>query len=90
MSRNASLNLNEINYDKPVDGQIKLREKEFACVVSWSDRIDFLQKSTQKVAKKLKNYEDAAVKKQHKLTQNRLDECSMQQKRDLNMVSHNS
>ena len=90
VSRNASLSLNEINYDKPVDGQIKLREKEFACVVSWSDRIDFLQKSTQKVAKKLKNCEDAAVKKQHKLTQNRLDECSMQQKRDLNMVSHNS
>ena len=62
MSRNASLNLNEINYDKPANRQIKLREEEVACVLSWSERIDFIQKSTQKVAKKLKNYEDAAFK----------------------------
>ena len=62
VSRDASLNLNEIKYDKPANGQIKLREKEVACVVSWSERIDFIQKSTQKVAKKLKNYEDAAIK----------------------------
>ena len=27
MSRNASLNVNDIDYDKPVNGQIKLREK---------------------------------------------------------------
>ena len=27
MSRNARLNLNDINDDKPVNGQIKLREK---------------------------------------------------------------
>ena len=27
MSRNASLNLNDIDYDKPVNGQIKLREE---------------------------------------------------------------
>ena len=89
VSRNGSLNLNEINYDTPVNGQIKLREKESACVVSWSDRIDFIKKSTKEVAKKLKNYEDAAFKKKI-TTRNRLDEYSMQQERDLKMVSHSS
>ena len=63
MSRSASWNLNDINYDKQINGQIKLIEKESTCVENWRERIDFIRKATQEVAKKLKNYEDAATKK---------------------------
>ena len=35
-SRNVNQNLNDINYDKQVNGLTKLREKELACVVNWS------------------------------------------------------
>ena len=87
MSRCGSWNLNDINYDKQINGQIKLIEKESTCVENWSERIDFIRKATQEVAKKLKNYEDACNKEENKLTQHRLDEYSMQQERYPDTVS---
>ena len=63
MSRNVSLNPNDINYDKQVNGQIKLNETELACVANWSWKIDFTRKTTQSVVKNFKNYENAATEK---------------------------
>ena len=35
LSHNESLNLKDDNYWKPINGQIKLRVREYTCVVNW-------------------------------------------------------
>ena len=66
MSLGKSLNPRVNNCDKQFDGQIMLNEKELTCVASWSERIVFIKRATQEVAKKLKNWKDAAFKKKMK------------------------
>ena len=66
MSLGKSLNPRDNNCDKQFDGQIMLNEKELTCVASWSERIVFIKRATQEVAKKLKNWKDAAFKKKMK------------------------
>ena len=48
---------------KSINGQIKLSVREYMCVVNWRWRTVFTGNATQEVAKKLKNWEDAATKK---------------------------
>ena len=55
MSHKESLNPRDNNGCKQVNGQIMLNEREFTCVASWSERIVFIKRATQEVAKKLKN-----------------------------------
>ena len=55
MSLGKSLNLRDNNCDKQVDWQTMLNEKELTCVASWCERIVFIKRARQEVAKKLKN-----------------------------------
>ena len=63
LSRDESLNLKNYNRWKPINGQIKLSVREYTCVVNWWWRAVFTRNATQEVAKKWKNWEDAAFKK---------------------------
>ena len=63
LSRDESLNLKDDNYWKPINGQIKLSVGECTCVANWRWRAVFTRNAKQEVAKKLKNWEDAAIKK---------------------------
>ena len=55
LSLNETLNPRDYSCDKQLNGQIMLKEKEFICVASWSERIVFIKRATQEVAQKLKN-----------------------------------
>ena len=66
MSHNESLNPRDYNCNKQVNGQIMLNEKELICLASLSERVVFIKRATQEVAKKLKNDENAAFKKKMK------------------------
>ena len=52
---------------KPINGQIKLSVREYTCVVNWRRRAVFTRNAAQEVAKKLKKWENAAVKKKMEL-----------------------
>ena len=67
MSNKESLNPRDGNYVKQVNGQIMLNEEKLTCVVSWSERSVFIKTATREVAKKSKNYEDAATRKKMKM-----------------------
>ena len=66
MSHKESLHPRDGIYVKQVNEQIMLKEKELTCVASWSERTVFIKKATREVAKKSKNYEDAATRKKKK------------------------
>ena len=63
LNRDESLNLKDDNCWKPINGQIKLSVREYTCVVNWRWRTVFARNAMQEVAKKLENWEDAAVEK---------------------------
>ena len=62
-SHKESLNLEDDNYWKPLNGQIKLNEREYICVADWEWRTIFIKKAMQEVAQKLKIWKDAAFSK---------------------------
>ena len=66
MSHSVSLNPRKDICNKQVNGQTRLIEKEYACVANWSERIVFIERAIQEVAKKLKSGKDAAIKKKMK------------------------
>ena len=48
---------------KPINGQIKLNERAYICGADWGWRTIFIKRAKQEVAKKLKNWKDAASRK---------------------------
>ena len=62
-SRNESLNLKDYSYWKIINEQIKLSVREYICLANWRWRIVFTRNATQKVAENLKNWKDAAIKR---------------------------
>ena len=77
--RNENWNLKDDNSWKPINGQIKLSEREYMCVANWWWSTVCTRKATQEVAKKLKKWRDAAGKKKmKKLNKSSMDIlCSM-------------
>ena len=84
-SRNVSLNPNDINFDKQVNGQVKLKDKELACgELELKNRLyqDNYTKSCQEFQELRKRCNG-----EERLTQHRLEEHSVQQKWDPDTVS---
>ena len=77
-----SLNLNDFSYNKQVDGQIKLREINSACMEVWNWEIGTSKKIMQEVAKKLKNWEEFVVKKQFEQDKQEKMNLSLHQERN--------
>ena len=64
MSRNVSMNPNDINYDKQVKWADQAqRERMSLCGELGVEKSTSIRKAAQEVAKKLKNYENAAIEK---------------------------
>ena len=59
-----SWNLNGSSYNKQVDGQIRLKEMKSVCMENWNWEIDSSKKVKQKIAKKLKKWEEFVAKTQ--------------------------
>ena len=59
-----NLNLNDFNYTKSVDGQIRLRETRLACMENWNWEMDSSKKIMQGIVKELKIWEVFFAKKQ--------------------------
>ena len=57
------LNLNDFNYNKQVDGQIRLKEIKSVCMKNWNWEIGSSKKIMQKNVKKLINWEEFVAKK---------------------------
>ena len=64
-SHNESLNLKDDNYWKPINWQIKLNVRQYICVANWRWRTVFIKNATQEVAKNLKNWKEAAIKRKY-------------------------
>ena len=58
-----SSHLNDVRYNKQIDGQIQLKEKKSDCMQNWNWQMGSSKKSIQGIVKKLKNWEVFVPKK---------------------------
>ena len=66
---------NDYSFNRRINGLIRLKEKGKICVENWKWGIDSSEKIKQKIAKKLKNWEEFVAKKQIEQDQQGLMIC---------------